>query len=265
MILFLGWIYSQEAAPSAFKYERLSMDNAAVILVNHQTGIALGVKDKNENDIKAALLALVKLAKLYQLPTIITPSRPDRQNGPIIPEILNILDNAIVINRMGEINAIDNKEVLDAVKATGRTKFIVSGHGGIVHLVAFSLRQEGYDVYVALDSSGTFNENEDRITRERMVHGGIQPMTWFAIACELQRDWRNSTAEGFTQIIKEHLPWYGYLIDSWDYTVKNGEGLPSEGQGTQINTENQSVPEVSQSEGGNTELGSNTGMPATTV
>jgi hypothetical protein len=225
MILLLGWIYSQEVhTPRA--YERLSMDNAAVLLVDHQTGLALGVRDKSENDFKSALIALAKLANLFDLPTIVSTSRPNGPNGPYIPEVLEILNNATVINRPGEINAMDNQEFFDAVKATGRSKFIVSGivTEVCVAFVAFSLLQEGYDVYVALDSSGTYDERAQNIAIERMVHAGIQPMTWFAIACELQGDWRNSTGEGFTQIISENLPWYGYLISSWNWTLMNGGG-----------------------------------------
>jgi len=237
----VGWIYCDEPGQAPRQYERLSMDNAAVLLVDHQTGLALGVRDKSQNDFRSALLALAKLANLFDLPTIVTTSRPNGPNGPYIPEVLELLNNATVINRPGEINAMDNQEFFDAVKATGRTKFIVSGivTEVCVAFVAFSLLQEGYDVYVALDSSGTYDERAQNIAIERMVHAGVQPMTWFAIACELQGDWRNSTGEGFTQIVSENLPWYGYLISSWNWTLMNGgENAPTEEPATEApNTE----------------------------
>jgi nicotinamidase-related amidase len=234
MILLVGWISSDHVSEHIF-IERLSMDNAAVLLVDHQTGLANGVRDKSQNDFRSALLALAKLANLFDLPTIVTTSRPNGPNGPYIPEVLELLNNATVINRPGEINAMDNQEFFDAVKATGRTKFIVSGivTEVCVAFVAFSLLQEGYDVYVALDASGTYDERAQNIAIDRMVHAGAQPMTWFAIACELQGDWRDSTGEGFTQIVSENLPWYGYLINSWNYTLMNGGGAPTEEPATE--------------------------------
>jgi len=261
MILLVGWIYSQEAAAEPRLYDRLSMDNAAVLFVDHQTGLALGVKDKSENDFKSALLALAKIAKLFDLPTIVTTSRPNGPNGPFIPEVLGILDNATVINRPGEINAMDNMDFFNAVKATGRTKFIVSGivTEVCVAFVAFSLLQEGYEVYVALDSSGTYDPRAQNIAIERMVHAGIQPMTWFAIASELQGDWRNSTAEGFTEIISEYLPWYGYLISSWNWTLMNGGETPTEAPTEAPSTE------APATEIPPTEMPPNTEVPATEI
>jgi len=255
------------------------MDNTAVLLVDHQTGLALGVRDKSENDFKSALLALAKLANLFDLPTIVTTSRPNGPNGPYIPEVLELLNNATVINRPGEINAMDNQEFFDAVKATGRSKFIVSGivTEVCVAFVAFSLLQEGYEVYVALDSSGTYDERAQNIAIERMVHAGVQPMTWFAIACELQGDWRNSTGEGFTQIVSENLPWYGYLISSWNWTLMNSGGNTEAPSTEAPNTEapstevpptespNTQVPptEVPPTESPNTEVPPNTQVPPT--
>lgn len=56
---------------------------------------------------------------------------------------------------------------------------------------ALSAIEEGFDVFVVTDASGTF----DLLTRDsawrRMEAAGAQLMTWFGMACELHRDWRN--------------------------------------------------------------------------
>jgi hypothetical protein len=67
--------------------------------------------------------------------------------------------------------------------------------------VAFPARSalaEGYDVFVATDASGTFNEVTRHSAWNRMAAAGAQLMTWFGIACELHRDWRNGRGkDGF--------------------------------------------------------------------
>lgn len=39
-------------------------------------------------------------------------------------------------------------------------------------------------------------------------------MTWFAVGCELHRDWRNDI-EGFGGLLVNHLPQYANLIQSY--------------------------------------------------
>jgi len=218
-ICYIGIISSAVTPCKRKTYERLSIDNAALLLVDHQTGLANGIRDKSENDFRSALLALAKIAKLFNLPTIITTSNPNGPNGPYIQDIIDTFtnDSAIIIDRPGEINAMDNAEFYTAVKAMNRTKFIVSGivTEVCVAFVTLSLLQEGYAVYAALDSSGTYSEDAKWAAIDRMVHAGVIPITWFAIASELQLDWRNETGSEFAAIVGTHLPWYGHLISSY--------------------------------------------------
>ena len=40
-------------------------------------------------------------------------------------------------------------------------------------------------------------------------------MTWFAVACELHRDWRNDV-DGLGALFAKHLPSYANLMTSYD-------------------------------------------------
>jgi nicotinamidase-related amidase len=44
---------------------------------------------------------------------------------------------------------------------------------------------------------------------------GAQLMTWFGVACELHRDWRNDI-EGLASLFSDHIPDYRNLITSHD-------------------------------------------------
>lgn len=198
-------------------YDRLTSENAAVLLVDHQTGLSNGVQDQSVPEYMTAVTALVKLAKAFNLPTVVTTSAADGQNGPILPVITQTLPDAPVIHRPGEINAWDNKDFVDAVKKTGRKKLIVAGVSTevCVAFVALSAIQEGYDVYAVIDASGTWNKLVQEVAVARMAQAGIKPITWVAVGAELQGDWRNSTGPQLGQIMAEHLPFYGNLFGSF--------------------------------------------------
>jgi len=44
-------------------------------------------------------------------------------------------------------------------------------------------------------------------------------MSWFAVASELQVDWRNATGPGFAQILAQRLPFYGNLIEQNNFVL----------------------------------------------
>lgn len=56
----------------AFQYKRLDKNNAAVLLVDHQTGLLSLVRDIDPDRFKNNVLALSDLAKYFKLPTILT-------------------------------------------------------------------------------------------------------------------------------------------------------------------------------------------------
>jgi len=59
---------------SSFQYNRLDKDDAAVLLVDHQTGLTNLVQDFSPDDFKNNVLALADAAKYVNLPTILTTS-----------------------------------------------------------------------------------------------------------------------------------------------------------------------------------------------
>jgi nicotinamidase-related amidase len=197
-------------------YTRLDKDDAAVLLVDHQAGLLSLVRDIEPDRFKNNVLALADLAQYFNLPTILTTSFEDGPNGPLVPELKEILPEAPFIPRPGQINAWDNEEFVAAVKGTGRKQLIVAGVVTEV-CVAFpvlSAIAEGYETFVVTDASGTFNEITRHSAWSRMEQAGAQLMTWFAVACELHRDWRNDV-EGLGALFSNHIPDYRNLITSY--------------------------------------------------
>ncbi|MDD0972862.1 isochorismate family cysteine hydrolase YcaC [Pseudomonas fontis] len=202
-------------------YKRLNKDDAVVLLVDHQTGLISLVQDFSPNEFKNNVLALADLAKFFGLPTILTTSFETGPNGPLVPELKEMFPDAPYIPRPGQINAWDNEDFVKAIKATGRKQLIIAGVVTDV-CVAFptlSALEEGFDVFVVTDASGTFNETVQQAAWARMTQAGAQMMNWFAVACELHRDWRNDI-EGLGNLLSQRIPNYRNLMNSYSALTK---------------------------------------------
>jgi len=201
-------------------YVRLDKEDAAVLLVDHQTGLFSLVRDIEPDQFRNNVLALADLAKYFNLPTILTTSFEEGPNGPLMPELKEIFPESPYIARPGQINAWDNEDFVSAVKLTGKKQLVIAGIVTEV-CVAFPARsaiEAGYDVFVVTDASGTFNEITRHSAWDRISAAGAQLMTWFSVACELHRDWRNDIS-GLGTLFSNHIPDYRNLMVS--YTTIN--------------------------------------------
>lgn len=199
-----------------FNYKRLDKDNAALLLVDHQAGLISLVQDFSPGEFKNNVLAVADCGKYFNLPTILTTSFEDGPNGPLVPELTETFPDAPYIARPGNINAWDNEDFVKAVKDTGKSQLIIAGvvTEVCVAFPALSAIEEGYDVFVVTDASGTFNEVTRHSSWLRMQQVGVQLMTWFAMAGELHRDWRNDI-EGLGELFSNHIPNYRNLMTSY--------------------------------------------------
>tara|TARA_Y100001934_G_scaffold239772_1_gene293623 strand:- start:2587 stop:3213 length:627 start_codon:yes stop_codon:yes gene_type:complete len=205
------------------QYNRLRKDDAAVLLVDHQAGLLSLVRDIEPDKFKNNVLALADLAKYFNLPTILTTSFEDGPNGPLVPELKEIFPDAPYIARPGQINAWDNEDFVNAVKATGKKQLIIAGvvTEVCVAFPALSALEEDFEVFIVTDASGTFNPMTRDAAWNRMAEAGAQLMTWFGTACELHRDWRNDI-EGLGTLFSNHIPDYRNLMTSY-FTLTEGK------------------------------------------
>ncbi|WP_447777687.1 isochorismate family cysteine hydrolase YcaC [Variovorax boronicumulans] len=197
-------------------YTRLDKNDVAVLLVDHQTGLLSLVRDIDPDKFKNNVLALADIASYFKLPTVLTTSFESGPNGPLVPELKAQFPDAPYIPRPGQINAWDNEDFVKAVKATGKKQLLIAGvvTEVCVAFPALSALAEGFDVFVVTDASGTFNDVTRQAAWDRMSAAGAQLMSWFGVACELHRDWRNDI-EGLGTLFSNHIPDYRNLITSY--------------------------------------------------
>ncbi|MFE1402897.1 isochorismate family cysteine hydrolase YcaC [Streptomyces sp. NPDC058770] len=204
------------SAQNGFTYKRLSIDDAAALFIDHQTGLISLVQDFGPDQFKNNVLALADCAKYFGLPSVLTTSFEDGPNGPLVSELRETLPDAAYVPRPGNINAWDNEDFVRAVERTGRRQLIVAGvvTDVCVTFPVLSALEAGYEVFVVTDASGTFTGQVRDAALTRMAHAGAQLVNWFSVACELQRDWRRDI-EGLGNLLAEHIPNYRNLMVSY--------------------------------------------------
>lgn len=212
-IMLLG--LNNQAYANKFS-EVLTPDNAVLAMIDHQTGLMVGVRDMNPAQLKNNILGLTKMAKVLELPSVVTASYPQGPNGPVMGEISNILTDATVINRQGEINAWKSSDFRKAIKESGRNKIIMAGIVTDVCLMfpAISAVAEGYDVYAVVDASGTWDKISRDAAIHRMTQAGVKVVTWASVLAEIMDDWRSPKGQELGSILGEHTS-YGYVYQSF--------------------------------------------------
>src|SRR5215470_11218348 len=175
--------------PSGGGKALMNKDDAALLLLDHQTGLFQTVKDVTVAELRANVVALARFATLLKLPIITTASVPDGPTGPVMPEIAKQAPQAVYVPRHGEVNAWDNDLFVKTVRDTGKKTLIMAGvwTGVCVMFPALDAKAAGFNVYAVVDASGDPSEMASRTTLARFVQSGVVPTTTNAVICELHR------------------------------------------------------------------------------
>jgi len=167
----------------------LTPDNCAVVMIDHQPFQLANVNSHEPTMVINNAIGLAMTAKAYGIPTILTTVNEER-GGRIFKGIQDIFPDNKTINRT-YINAWEDQRVVEAVKTTGRRKVVFAALWTEMCLAmpAIQAMGEGYDVYIVTDASGGVSVEAHDMAIRRLVAAGAQPITWLAMAGELQRDW----------------------------------------------------------------------------
>jgi nicotinamidase-related amidase len=170
------------------EHERLTPDNAALLLVDHQVGLFTGVRDIPVAELTHNVVGLAKAARVLGVPTIVTATSPEMW-GPTISELTQALPGISIINRT-TVNAFDEPRFAKAVEATGRKKLIIAGVSTEVCLALPAIHATGigYDAYAVIDASGTFSETKRITGLLRMVQAGVVVTDYCTVAVEMLKD-----------------------------------------------------------------------------
>jgi nicotinamidase-related amidase len=195
----------------------LDPSDTAILLLDHQSGLFQTVKDIPVADLRANTVMLAKLAALMKIPVITTASEPNGPNGPLMPEIHQFAPHAVYVPRKGEVNAWDNEDFVNTVKATGRRTLIMAGVWTSVCVMfpALDAQAAGYKVYAVIDASGDPSEMASRTSIARFAQGGVIPTSTNAVLSEVHRTWNRPEAGELAKLYALVAPNYAAVIESY--------------------------------------------------
>ena len=183
----------------------LRPEDSVVVLIDHQPYQFANLHSHEPTMIVNNVIALGKLAKVFDVPTILSTVIEER-GGYLIKGLQDVFPEQKPINRTF-INAWEDSKVTDAVKKTGRKQLVLAALYTEICLAmpAIQALADGYDVFIVTDASGGVSAEAHDMAVRRMVAAGAVPITWLAVLGEWQRDWaREKTAAGVAGVVVEH-------------------------------------------------------------
>ena len=182
----------------------LTPRNAALAVIDYQPSQFGAVKSIDRELLLANIVSTVKTAKAFRLPIVHSTINVATGRGqPTVPELAELLLDDPPIDRTST-NAWEDGDFLAAVRATGRRKLLMCALWTEICMAFPTLDalREGYEVYPVVDAIGGTSEEAHRTGIQRVVQAGAQPVTWVALAVELQRDWaREETVADVIEIV----------------------------------------------------------------
>src|SRR5580704_7943631 len=131
----------------------LTPQNCALVLIDYQPIQVTSVASMDRRTLVANVVALAKTAKLYGLPVVLTTVNVKTgRNQPMIHQLREVFPNVDPIDRTS-INAWEDQEFLNAVKASGRKKLVMAALWTKVCLVfpVLDALRDGFEVYPIVD------------------------------------------------------------------------------------------------------------------
>lgn len=175
------------------KLQLLTPQNSALLLVDYQPAMFKGVGSGNRTLIHNSAVAVATAANILKVPTVLTSIHPEG-NGDFIPEITSLFPNQKALARkIPGFDALEDEQVLAAVKATGRKKIVISGlwTSMCFAFTALHALREGMDVYGLMDAAGDATKDAHKYGIKRMLQAGVIPITWETVTSEWMHDWGN--------------------------------------------------------------------------
>lgn len=174
-------------------YDRFNAENAALLLIDHQVGTIEWMHSAPKGEVIRNTLALAKAAKAVGMPVLLTSSMEWEAQGSLFPELEAILPEEFEarIKRDGIVDAFDDANFAQAVQALDRRKLIMAGLLTEVCVVypALNAADDGFEVQVVADASGSATRGADDIALDRIRQAGVAVTSTVQVMSEMVSNW----------------------------------------------------------------------------
>jgi nicotinamidase-related amidase len=199
-------------------HKLLDLEDAALILIDHQTGLFNLVRDIDVADLQTNVQSLARAAYLSKIPVVVTTSKQDSFHGPLVGELEKIIPDAFLVKRDGgEINAWDCREFVNTIEKLNKKTLIMAGTltNVCLALPAIAASFAGYRVYVVIDASGASSKAACKLAVARMSMAHIIVTDTLSIVSELMGTFNRKDKEEWFHVFGEVVPRFKLLIDTF--------------------------------------------------
>ena len=189
-----------------------------LLLLDHQAGLFQTVNDIGVTNLRNNTIMLAKLATLLQIRGITNAAEPSGPNGSLMPGIHQFAPHALYVGRKGEVNASDDQDFVQAVRATGKKALIIAGVWTSVCVMypALDAKAAGFKACAVMDASGEPSELASRTTLARFIQTGVVPISTNAVLSETHRTWNRPDVAEFAKLYALVVPNYAAVIESYE-------------------------------------------------
>lgn len=176
----------------------MSPENTVFALIDYQPTQINSINSMDRHELIENITNLTALMEAYDVPIVLsTVNVATGRNKETIPPLKELLGDIPSIDRTS-INAWEDREFNEAIKATGRKKIILAGlwTEACVTFPALDALKEGFEVYIPVDSIGGTSKIAHEMGLHRIEQAGAQMTSFAQLACELQRDWNRTETVG---------------------------------------------------------------------
>ena len=181
----------------------LTPENSTLIIIDYQPVQVNSIASMDRQLLVNNISGTTRAAQVFNVPIVLsTVNVKTGNNKETVPQLRKYLEGVASYDRTS-IKALEDKEFVEAVKATGRKKLVFTAlwTEACLTFPVLDAIKEGFEVYIVADAvGGTSKEAHDAAIR-RMEQAGahsISTVQWF---CELQRDWaRGETVPQFMDL-----------------------------------------------------------------
>lgn len=154
----------------------LNIEDSVVMIIDVQEKLLNAVFNKASLEKKATTLA--NTAKILGIPVIVTEQYP-KGLGATVETLREVLPENTQYFEKTAFSALENNEVLEALKNSGKKQVIIFGIEThiCVSQTTNALIQEGFEVSVIRDACGSRSELEYLAGLERMKDNGAHVLT----------------------------------------------------------------------------------------
>jgi nicotinamidase-related amidase len=184
----------------------LTPENSALIIIDYQPVQVNSIASMDRQRLIDNIVAVAKAGRAFGLPIVhSTVNVKTGLNKPPIPQLRKVLHDLPSFDRTS-INSWEDVEFVQAVKATGRNKLIMTAlwTEACLTFPALDALLAGYEVYVVADAVGGTSVEAHEAALRRIEQAGGKMISLIQLICELQRDWaRKETAPAFVKVASE--------------------------------------------------------------